>query len=345
MLENLRFLHINVLWWLLLVPVFWILTYIWAKIYKRNLKLLGKLEVIKSLMPEASLRKKVWWNIWISIVFALLIIALAQPQVGVEKGTKKAKGSEIVLVIDISNSMLARRSPNDMSRLDIAKLAIYRLLSQMQNDQVAIVIFAGDAALAIPMTQDYDALKLYISQLNTSFISRQGTAISDALGLAINAFTPNPDVNKAIILFSDGEDLAGKADAMIEEAKKQHIRIYTAGVGSPRGNPIYLNNGAAFEYKGQVVISKQDVSFLKNLAAQTQGIYVDITHHPNAIDIIYKDIEKHATGTISTYSRYKNIFEYFVAPAILLLLIAMVMVERKNRWIEKLRIFDNNLNS
>ncbi len=345
MFENLRFAHINLLWWLLIVPLIWILTYIWAVLHKRRIKKLGNLEVIRSLMPEFALNKKVWRNIWVSLVIALLIIALAQPQIGSEKGTRKAKGSEIVIVLDISNSMLARKSPRDMSRLDYAKLAIYRLLSQMQNDQVALVIFAGDAALAIPMTNDYDALKLYVSDINPSYITRQGTAISDALSLAINAFTPNPNVNKAIILISDGENLAGKADNMIQLAKQKGIRIYTAGVGSPRGNPIYLSDGRPLEYHGQIVISRQDVHFLKNLAASTGGIYVDITKNPDAIKYIYQNILKHATGTISAYTRYDEIFDYFVGAAIFLMFLVLIMVERRNRWIKRLNLFEKNTQS
>ncbi len=340
MFENLRFAHINLLWWLLIVPAIWILTYVWAVLHKKRIKKLGNLQVIRTLMPEFALHKKVWRNIWISLVVALLIIALAQPQIGSEKGTRKAKGSEIVLVLDISNSMLARKSPKDMSRLDYAKLAIYRLLSKMQNDQVALVIFAGDAALAIPMTTDYDALKLYVSDINPSYITRQGTAIADALSLAINAFTPNPNVNKAIVLISDGEDLAGKADNMIQLAKQKGIRIYTAGVGSTRGNPIFLRNGRPLEYNGQVVISRQDAKFLKSLAARTGGIYVDITKKPDAISYIYQDILKHATGTISAYTRYNEIYDYFVGAAIFLMFLVLIMVERKNRWIKRLNLFE-----
>ncbi len=339
MFENFRFEHKELLWLLAIVPVMWLLTWLWAYTYKKRLKNLGNLQVIKTLMPEAALSKKVWKNIWYSIAIILLILALARPQIGIEKGTRQAKGSEIVIVMDISNSMLARKSPNDLSRLDRAKLAVYRLISKLQNDRVALVIFAGDAALVMPMTDDYEALKLYVSSLKPSYISTQGTAISDALALAINAFTPNPDVNKAIILFSDGEDLAGKADAIAQEAKQKGIRIYTAGVGSVRGNPIYLPGGKPMEYKGQIVISKQDPAYLRKLAAITSGAYVDITNRPSTIDYIYQDIEKHSTGTISAYSRYEEIFYYFVGAALLVLLIIFSIVERKTRWHRKLNIF------
>ncbi len=333
------FKYKELLWLLAVVPVMWFLTWLWAYIYKKRLKNLGNVDVVKTLMPEASLRKKVRRNIFMSLVVALLIIALARPQLGIEKGTRQAKGSEIVIVMDISNSMLARRHPGDLSRLDHAKLAVYRLISKLQNDRVALVIFAGDAALVMPMTDDYEALKLYVSSLQPSYISTQGTAIADALSLAINAFTPNPDVNKAILLISDGEDLAGKADQVAQLAKEKGIRIYTAGVGSIRGNPIYLPGGRRLEYKGEVVISKQDPAYLKKLAAITGGSYVDITNRPGAIDFIYQDIEKHATGTISSYSRYEEIFDYFVGAALIILLMIFTMVERKTRWVRKLNIF------
>ncbi len=340
MFENLIWAHQKYLWLLLLIPVLIALVWINALRYKRAVREFGRREVLAGLMPEASLARKVWKNIFLILALMLLIIALARPQLGVEKSTKKSKGSEVVIVLDISNSMLARSHPQDMSRLDKAKIAIFHLLNKMENDRVALVIFAGEAAMVMPMTDDYDALRMYLNSVNPSYISSQGTAIGEALDLAINAFTPEADVNKAIILISDGEDLEGHADEQAKMAKEKKIRIYTVGVGDKRGNPIFLPGGRTLEYKGQVVISKLHEEYLKKLAAITNGGYVNINNRPGAIEAIYQDIKKHATGKISAYSRYEDIFEYFVAAALVILLFEILFLERKNRFIRKIKLFE-----
>ncbi len=339
-MSGFRFAYPHMLLLLWLVPVFVILIWLWARKYKQNLASIGQLSVVRQMMPEARYRKKLWRSILMLVIFVLGVLVVARPQIGSEKAHRKVKGSEIVLVMDVSNSMLARPNANAMSRLDIAKMAAMRMLSRMRNDLVAVVIFAGDAALVVPMTDDYSAVGTYISGLSTSYIERQGTAISDALQLAINAFTPNKNVNKAIVLFSDGEDLEGKADQMVALAKSKGIRIYTAGVGSVRGNPIYLPNGGLLYYHGQVVISRQHPKYLQQIAAATGGAYIDITNHPDKIDFIYNQIEKHASGSVAVFSHYADLYPYLIGLILLLLLIEIMTNERVNRLLQKIKLFE-----
>ncbi len=339
-MENWKFANSQLLWLLLIIPVLWIFIKLWIVRYRKCMKKFGRAEVISGLFPEAKLSKKIWKDFIMTFAMAFLIIALARPQVGVEKSTKEAKGSEIVMVMDVSNSMLARKSPKDLSRLDKAKFAAYRLINRFKNDKVSLVIFAGQAAMVMPMTDDYDALRLYISELSTNYIYTQGTALSDALELAKNAFTPDQDVNKAVVIFSDGEDLYGKADDIAKEMSSEGIRIYTVGIGSPRGNPIYLPGGNTLTYKGNIVISKMDESYLKKLASIGKGLYVNATNRPDAVKAIYEDIEKHSSGISSVYSRFADVFYYFVAIALFLLFIEFFILERKNRWISKFNLFE-----
>ncbi len=340
MMQNLFWANEKYLWLLGLVPVLLILVFVMARFYRRAYRSLGRQGVIDDLMPEARRAKKVWKVLLLVFALAFLVIALARPQIGAEKSTRRVKASEIVMVVDVSNSMLARPKPGAMSRLDKVKIAANYMISLMKADRVALVIFAGDAAMVMPMSDDYDALRMYLNNLTTTYVSSQGTAIGQALDMAIDAFTDSKDVNKAIVLFSDGENLEGKVDDQIKRAKEEKIRIYTAGVGAKRGNPIFLPGGQTLEYHGQVVISKQDDQFLKHLAAATRGIYVNIDKKQAGIEAIYQDIEKHATGKVASFSRYEDIFEYFVGIALILLLLEIIMTERKNRLMQKIKLFE-----
>ncbi len=340
MFNNLYWANEKYLWLLALIPVLLVLVIVFSRYYRNAYNSFGRQEVIKDLMPGAKRAKKVWKLLFLIVALSMLIIALARPQIGAEKSTHKVKASEIVLVVDVSNSMLARSKPDAMSRLDKVKIATNYLINQMKADRVALVIFAGDAAMVMPMSDDYDALRMYLNNLTTTYVSSQGTAIGQALDMAIDAFTDAKDVNKAIVLFSDGENLEGKVDDQVKRAKEEKIRIYTAGVGSQRGNPIFLPNGQTLEYKGQVVISKQDVDFLKSLALETKGMYVNIDKKQAAIEAIYQDIEKHATGKVSSFSRYEDIYEYFVGVALFFLLMVIIMSERKNRLMGKIKLFE-----
>lgn len=340
MFKNFIWANEKYLWLLALVVVLFILVLILGRYYRRIYQSFGKAEVVQDLMPDFSRAKKVWKSMLLVLVIALLVIALARPQIGAEKSTRKVKGSEIVLVVDVSNSMLARSKPDAMSRLDKVKIAANYLINQMQADHVALVIFAADAAMVMPMSDDYDAMRMYLNNLTTTYMSSQGTAIGQALDMAMDAFTGEKDVNKAIVLFSDGENLEGMVKDQIQRAKENKIRIYTAGVGSERGNPIFLPSGQALEYHGQIVISKQDADFLKRLAAQTKAIYVNIDKRQAGVEAIYQDIEKHATGKIASFSRYEDIFDYFVGIALVFLLLQIIMNERKNRLAKKIKLFE-----
>ena len=340
MFQSLVWQNEKYFWLFLLVLVLLVILILYAHFYKKVSKEFGRKEVILQLMPLASKAKKIWKSLLLIFIIAILIFALARPQIGTEKSYRKVKASEIVLVIDVSNSMLARSNPNALSRLDKVKLAVNYLINRVKADQLALIIFSSDAAMVMPMSNDYEVLKMYVNNLNTTYFSSQGTAVGTALDMAMNAFTDKKDINKAIILFSDGENLEGQVSEQIQRAKQEKIRIYTVGVGSERGNPIYLPNGKMLEYKGQVVISKQVRDFLVKLATQTKGLYVNIDNNQTNVKVVYQDIYKHATGKVSTYSRYEEVYDYFVAIALILLILQIFMLERKNRFLRKIKLFE-----
>lgn len=231
-----KFGHPEYLYFLLIIPVL-VLLYILVVIYKKqSLKKFGDLEVIEQLMPFVSKNRPLVKFIFMLIGLLALVFALADPQFGSKVEIVKKKGAEIIIALDVSNSMLAEDlQPN---RLERAKQAISKLIDKLENDRFGLIIFAGDSYMQVPVTTDYAAAKMFLSSINTGIVSKQGTAIGSAIDLAMNSFTPETEMDKALIIITDGENHEDDAIAAAELAKEKGITIHTIGMGSPEGAPI-----------------------------------------------------------------------------------------------------------
>jgi len=341
-MENFQFANSEYLYGLLIIPVF-VLIFILLFIKKINdIKKIGNKEVIKSLMPEASNRRQIIKFTILMLALACVILAIARPQVGSKLKEVKTKGAEIIIALDISNSMLAEDIyPN---RLEKAKLSIVKLMEKLYNDKIGIIIFAGEASTQVPMTNDYTSSKLFVKSIETSFIDIQGTAIGAAINLAANSFSPENTKSRAVIVISDGENHEDDAIEAVKNATKNGIIVHTIGIGSIEGVPIpdgKDSNKFKKDKDGNLVMTKLNEEMLKQIAAAGDGVYVKANNSSTGLEYIYDEIQKIEKGEVSMFSEYDDKFHYLIFAALILLIFDLFILERKNRWLSKIKIFDN----
>jgi len=339
-----RFEHTEYLWALLLIPL--LIGLYGFRYFRRrsDLKKFGNPVIITSLMPDySSFRRKVKTILLISVV-ALLVLAIAGPQFGSKLREVKREGIEIMVALDVSNSMLAEDiKPN---RLERAKQELSRLMDKLENDRVGLIVFAGDAYTQIPITNDYLSAKMFLAGINTSMVSRQGTDIGSAIELATRSFSPKTAASKAIIIISDGENHEGNVKEACEKATKSGIRIYTIGMGLPQGVRIPLNEN---EYnrdfrrdnKGNFVVTRLNEQMLADIAASGDGKY----YRANSPNIGLNDLLSHLDQLNKTemkfrvYTEFEEQFPVLVWVAFGLLVFDFILIDRKNRWF-RIRLFD-----
>ena len=238
------FAYPHLLYLLLLVPAV-IGLYAMARLARRrNLNRFGKSENITSLMPEASRYKPVIKLVLVSMALICIIIALARPRYGKKQETDSRKGIEVMLAVDVSRSMLASSTDdaNGISRLDRTKYLLTRMIDRLHDDRVGLIVFAGNAYTQLPVTGDFVSAKMFVNDLSTEMVSTQGTDIGAAIAMAMRGFTPDKNVNKAIVLITDSEDNEQGAVEMARQAADAGIQIDVVGVGSTKGNPIPINS-------------------------------------------------------------------------------------------------------
>ena len=243
---NPEFLH--GLW---LIPLL-VLLYIYM--YRRKsqtLRRLGNPTQLKRLMPERSLwRPHVKFTLFL-LSLALLIVALARPLYGMSGKADTTRGIELAVMVDVSNSMLAQDvSPN---RLEQAKLLLSTLTDRMQNDQISLGVFAGEAYPLLPLTSDYDAAETYINSLSPEMVTLQGTNLPAAISLAEKSFSGQEEVGKAILIITDGETHVEGAEEAAKEAAKQGMKLFVIGVGTTSGAPIPTAQGNLLDENGREV--------------------------------------------------------------------------------------------
>ncbi len=325
---------------LLAIPLF-VIFYILIKIQKNKaIKTFGNEQVIRSLMPEYSKGRNNFKFILIMLVYTFIVLAIARPQVGAVLKESKVQGGEIIVALDVSNSMLAKDIyPN---RMEKAKTSIIKLLDKFYTDKIGVIIFAGEASTQVPMTNDYNASQQFIKSIDHSFVKIQGTAIGAAINLAVNSFSPNNDKSRAIIVISDGENHEDDAVTAAENAYKAGIVVYTIGIGSEAGEPIpdeNSNNNLKKDKQGNIVMTKLNEEMLKKIAKAGNGTYVKASNTDIGLNYIYDEIQKIAKGEIAVFASYDDKYHYFIFAALILLIIDFFTLERKNRWLSKLKIF------
>jgi Ca-activated chloride channel homolog len=341
-----KFANIEYFWFLALVPVL-ILVFLLMLRWKKNaIAAFGDNSVVQQLMPDMSPTRPKWKVTLQIIAFILLVIAMAAPQMGSKLEEVKREGVDIMLALDVSNSMLAEDlSPN---RLERAKRAMLQMVDNLKGDRIGIVVFAGEAYVQLPITTDYGAAKMFLNTINTEIVPTQGTAIGTAIELCIRSFGENKEnkKNRAIIVISDGEDHQDDPVAVAKEAANQGIVVHTVGMGSPQGAPIpvYKNAkhaGYKSDREGQTVVTRLDEATLQEIAAATGGMYIRATNAQGGLTAILDDINQMEKQefTSSMFSDYEDQFQYFVALAMLLLALDFFLPERKSKWSGKLNLF------
>ncbi len=341
-----HFANQQFLYLLILIPVFIIVYVINVRLRRKSMDKFGEYEVIKSLIPLLSKRRPLTKFILMLMALALLIIAAARPQFGSKLKEVKAEGVEIIIALDVSNSMLAQDiKPN---RLEKAKRAISRLLDNLRNDKIGLIVFAGDAYTQVPITTDYTATKMLLSTISTDMVPKQGTAIAEAIRMGIKSFSPDEEVKKVLIIITDGENHEDDPIAAAREAKEKGILVYTIGMGLPKGAPIPLPGQSNFrkDAAGNVIMTKLDEATLVKIAAEGGGIYTRANNVKVGLSQLYKEIEKLDKKELETlvYSEYEDSFQYFVGFALLLLLLEFMIMERKNKKLASLNLFDRKNN-
>ena len=347
-----RFANIEMLWLLVTIPVFAIAYWAYTKHKRRQLEAFGDAELMEALMPNASrVRPTVKFSI-VLVALTLLIFATARPQFGQSERTEKRQGIEAIVALDISNSMLAEDvAPN---RLDRAKQMLSKLMDNMVNDKVGLVVFAGDAFVQLPITCDYVSAKMFLNSIKPELIKTQGTAIGQALSTSIRCFgavsdrdsQPVADVNRAIILITDGENHEDDAVAVAKHAKEMGIQVFVVGIGKPEGSPIPMpgTNNFRKDRQGNVVVSKLNEDMCREIAQAGGGIYVRCDNSNTATKAVQKELDKLATQEIETqvYTDYNEQFQSFALIALLLLVIDFFIFNRKNKAITRWDIFGDS---
>lgn len=346
-MENvLRFEHPEYLYGLIVIPVL-IIIYILIRLWQdKTFKRFANIEMREYLIPQHSGRRGVFKFVVFLLMIACLILGLANLQSGSKMEEVKREGIDLYIAVDVSNSMNAQDIVP--SRLDRSKQAINKLISDMQGDRLGVIVFADKAFVQLPVTTDYAAAKMFLASVNTSSVASQGTAIGEAINLAVNSFAEDQR-SKAIIIISDGED--HENDAAMEAARsaaKKGIRIYTIGMGLPEGAPIpeYNQYGRMMGYKkdkqGNTVVTRLDEDMLRRIADAGNGIYVRANNSNVGLEKIYDDISKLDKTEIETqvFTDYEDQFQWFVGAAIILLLIEIFISTGKKAWETKFNIFE-----
>ncbi|MCR5453862.1 MAG: VWA domain-containing protein [Bacteroidales bacterium] len=339
-----QFANKEYLYLLLLIPVFAVGFILYMRSRRKALQRIGNLKTLRGLCPESSRSRPIIRVSLTLAAMALLIIAVARPRVGSKLAETTSEGNEIMILLDISNSMRA----TDMypSRLENTKNAISNLVRKLSSDRVGLIIFAGSAYVQVPMTTDLKATDIFIRSVTCDMISEQGTALGAAMNLAVKSFNFEDNLSKAIILVSDGENHEPEPDPIqiAQMCKEKGVVVHTIGVGDVRGAPIPIREGSKDFFKdrsGNIVMSKLDELSLQKIASAGGGIYVKASNSNSGFSTVYDEISKMKKGEIVQYAEYD---EKFVLPALLSLILfvaACFVLQRKNRWIQRSGIFEH----
>ncbi len=337
-----KFAYINMLWLLVIVP--FIVAFFYYGRYKRTQQIaqLAKPEFIDKLIPSLS-TVRASFKFWLTMLaLVLLILASARPQMGSKIEKAKRKGVELMICLDISNSMLADDiKPN---RLERSKQAIIQLIKKLNNDKIGIVVFAGKSFIQLPLTDDFGAALMYVDRINPTLIVNQGTAIGSSIDLAAESFakTKNKPRNRAIIVISDGENHEDDALKSASDAAANYIKVHTIGIGTPEGSPVPTMVNNQMDYKrdidGQVVITKLNEQMLRDIADKGKGVYIRANNSDFGLDKIFDEIAKMEKEDFEAinYSDYEDQFLSFIVLAFIVLLVEQLLNYRKSFFSKKI---------
>lgn len=331
-----RFDNTELLYLLFIIPLL-VLLFVFYRVQRKKVLLrLADKGMLNRLAPDVSTFKNTFRFILYMIAIASVIVGLANPQIGTKLEEVKREGVEIIIAVDVSNSMLARDLKP--SRLERARSSILRLIDNLKSDKIGLVLFAGDAFLQLPLTTDYSAAKLMVNSISTDMIEKQGTAIGNAIELSTDAFSENESINKVLVIITDGENHEDDALSAVEEATQKGIIVNTIGMGSVEGSPIpRFVNGKEQGYiksDGKTVVSKLNAQMLQELAVKGDGEFIRAGVSTELIELVEKIGELEKTEFESkVFTDYEDRFQYLFAFAFALILIESMIGGKKNKII------------
>ena len=316
---------------LLLVPVILIAHALKLRRRRKSVEKFGDAALVEELMPSYS-RAKGWVRaVLYSLAFFFFVIGLSRPQIGAKLSEREAKGAEIMICLDVSNSMLAKDySPN---RLERAKLAISRIVDRLQEDRIGLIVFAGTPFVQLPITTDYVSAKMFMNSIDTGSVPVQGTAIGDAVLTAARSFSAQSEKSRAIIVITDGENHEDDPVDAVKQVAAMGIKVYTIGVGSLRGQPIPKDGQLMKDRDGNIVVSRLDEGTLQQMAEAGGGAYVHAGNEEFGLNPIIDDIRKMEAEKFNSvvFEEYDEQYMYFFAIALALFVLEMLVGERRSR--------------
>ncbi|MET3501794.1 Ca-activated chloride channel family protein [Mucilaginibacter rubeus] len=341
----LRFANTEFLWGLLAIPLllFIFLRVNWWK--RKAIASLGNKEVVMQLMPQVSFSRPWIKFIFFILAYALVVIGIADPQLGSKTEEVKRKGADLMILLDVSNSMLAQDlAPN---RLENAKRALSQLIDKLHDDRIGIVVFAGQAYVQLPVTTDYAAAKLFLNTINTEMVPTQGTAIGAAINLGMQSFDFKNGTGKSMIIITDGENHEDDAVSAAKAALARNVTVNVVGVGSEEGAPVPIYQGGKQvgfhnDSTGHPVVSKLDETMGKEIAAAGSGVYVRANNANSGLNIVMDQIAKVQRKMTDTkqFKDFEDRFQFFLGIAFVLLLAEFFISIRKNMRLSKIKLFE-----
>lgn len=314
---------------LLLVPFFFVIQAVVLKIRKKRIRKFGDEALVAKLMPSYS-EGKTWIRLVLfSIGFVFFIIGLSRPQIGARLKEHETKGAEIMIVLDVSNSMLAEDySPN---RLERAKLAISRLVDKLRDERIGLIVFAGNSFVQLPITTDYVSAKMFLNSISTESVPVQGTAMGEAINTAMKSFSLQSEKSRAVIVITDGENHEDDPVAAARQAAELGVRVFTIGVGSPEGKPIPFEGELLKDKNGEIVVTRLDESILKDVADAGNGLYVRAGTSEFGLNPVINEIKKMEDEKYSSivFEEYDEQFMNFFAIALIFFVLEMLVGDRK----------------
>ena len=332
----LMFARAHFLWLLLLVPLILVGYALVRRARRRRVQRFGDEALVRALMPSWSASKGWWRTVLFCIGFACFSIGLARPLLGAKLVERETKGAEIMICLDVSNSMLAQDySPDRLSR---AKLAISRIVDRLQGDRIGLIIFAGSSFVQLPITTDYVSAKMFLGSIDPQSVPIQGTAIGDAILTAAKSFSVQSEKSRAIIVITDGENHEDDAVDAARQVAETGIRIYTIGVGSVQGQPIPKDGDLLKDKDGNIVVSRLDEETLKRIASVGNGAYVHAGGEEFGLNPILDEIRKLEDERFNSlvFEEYDEQYMYFFAAALFFFVLEMLIGERR----AKRRLFE-----
>jgi len=337
LLPGFRMQHPKMLWLLFVVPFMIVIYFVGIALKNKGLDRFSDEKLLPNLIPGFKAGKPFLRFVLFQFAIIFFIIGMANPQMGSKIAEGKQEGIDIMIALDVSNSMLAEDLKP--SRLKRAKLAIEKLVNRLGGDRVGIIVFAGGAYVQLPITTDYSAAKLFLNTIDNNIVPVQGTAIGSAIDLAMESFNFEDESSKTIIIITDGENHEDDAVAAAKRAAENGVIVNTIGMGSIQGAPIPIyRSGRQVDFKkdraGTTVITKLDEKMLREIAEAGGGIFIRASQQDVGLNVLLENLgkmQKKEFGSV-TYTDYESRFQYYIGLGLLLLIIDLLLFDKKQKW-------------